>query len=329
MQTLPASDKTNGFQKILAFLLLIGVVWGAVKVINPFFADLVELMKNIWWLIGLGTPLVLLTMYIVTNPLVIWGFFKTISWNLTKWLIKMDPLSVMDRYVEYLSKKLKGLMATIEILKGKQKKLDRRMEELSANINTNIKFGKAAMQIKNNEGEVSLYGTKVAGDKETLKLLQPLKVRIDKSLTFMTALADNWKFGIQKLEYQIQRKRDEYEIIKETAGGLKSAEEFINSDSQAGRLYGESLKALEESVTQKMGYIEEFERKSKDIMSAITIEKKVMQDEGLAEIESYMGNNDLFLPDFSNTSNVQDIEFLDIKQVPPVSKFNLLKQTNK
>ena len=318
------ADKTNKFQKVLAVGILAGVVYGAVKVLNNVIPPITELMKNMWELMLYGVPLVVIGLYVASNPLVIWGLFKTLSWKLTSFLIKMDPLSVMDRYVDYLKKKLNNLGLTVEVLRGKKIELDRAVKTKELKIQENLKLGKAATKTGDTQ-QASLYGTKIQTDQSTLNNLKPMQERAEKSLNFLTALADNWKYGIEKLEYQIEGKRQEYEIIRETTKGLKTAEDFINSDNQAARMYGMSVKALEETVTQQIGYIDEFERRSKDIMKNITIEKQAIQDEGLAVLEQYMLNDNLKL-------NLSGIEAIDYEEIPSgnqkVKKFNLLTKSN-
>lgn len=316
MQALPSNiDKTNLGQKIFAGMLLAGAICLIVLAVNAIAPTLILFMKNIYWLVGLGTPLAIAALYIVFNPLVVWGFFKTLSWDFTKFLIKMDPLSVMDRYVEYLSKKLKGLGVAVELLTGKRDKLKRKIDDLNASIMQNSKYGKAALE-QNKKAEAGTYGVKIQTDKSTLGLLTPLLERANKNLDLMQQLAENWSTGIEQLKYQIAGKRSEYEIIKETFKGLKTAEDFVNSDNDAAKLYGQSVIELENQVTQKMGYIEEFERKSKGLMSSISIEKQANMDAGLSEIQSYMENGNLMLPDFTNTT---DASFTELKPTLPAS----------
>jgi phage shock protein A len=321
MEALPSSlrDKTNGAQKFLAIVIMGAVLYGIAKVLNHVLPTFTELIKNIWLLLAYGVPLAIILLYVISNPLLIWGFFKTLSWKLTSFLVKMDPLSVMDRYVEYLKKKWAGLNDSITVLVGKKRKLERKIADLTSRMKENAQLGAAAMKT-NNSAAASMYGTKVATDQGTLKMLTPMEARMDKSLDFMTKLSDNWKYGIEQLEFQIGAKREEYEIIKETTKGLKSAEDFINSDDEAAKLYGMSLKALEETVTQQIGYIDEFERKSKDIMAGIDIEKQARTDAGLQALEEFMKAD---APTLNiNTSSIEPIAFT---QVQPVPVFNLLK----
>lgn len=328
---LPSSDKTNLVQKGLAIIILGAVLYGAVLLLNQVLPPITQLFRNIWMLLLYGVPLLLVGLYIVSNPLLIWGFFKTLSYKLTSFLVKMDPLSVMDRYVEYLKKKLQNLGETITILAGKKVKLDRKIQELNARIKENVSKGKAARKINTDSSmqQAALYGVKIGTDTNTLTMLIPIQERADKSLKFLNALSENWKFGIEKLEYQIEGKRAEYEIIKETTKGLKSADALINSDNEAAKLYGMSVKSLEESASQQIGYIEEFEKRSKGIMDNIEIEKQSIKDEGLAVLEQYMNDENLKL-NFS-TQGIQDISYETIPSqstLKTTPKFKFLGNKN-
>lgn len=300
MPQLPNSltDKTTGWQKGLAVALMAGTAWLGILAINALAPTILLAMQNIVYLTIGAVVIGLPALYCITNPLVVWGFFKTLSWNFTKFLIKMDPLSVMDRYVEYLGKKLNGLGEAIETLTGKRDKLERKIDDLNDSVEKNNRFGKAALE-QGKKAEAGTYGIKIQTDRSTLNLLMPLKQRADKNLELMQQLSENWATSIEQLKYQIAGKRAEYEIIKETYKGLKTAEDFVNSDSDAAKLYGQGVLELENQVTQKMGYIEEFERKSKSLMSNISIEKQANMDAGLTELQDYMQNGQLMLPDFS------------------------------
>ena len=318
---LPASlkDKTTGWQKVVAFGLMAGVGYLGFVILASMLPTLIAAAESLVLLVGMAIVFGLPALYMITNPLVVWGFFKTLAWNFTKFMIKMDPLSVMDRYVEYLRKKLKGLGVAIEILTGKRDKLSRKIDDLNVTITENVKFGKAA-QSQGQNAAAGTYGIKIQTDRSTLNLLTPLLARANKNLDLMQRLAENWGVSIEQLTYQIQGKRAEYEIISETFKGLKTAEDFINSDNDAAKLYGQSVIELENQVTQRMGYIEEFERKSKGLMTNISIEKQANMDAGLAELQSYMEGGQLMLPDFS-----QNIQLPAAKEYAtvPGSKFGL------
>jgi hypothetical protein len=293
-----APDNTNGIQKVVAFILLAGLVYGIAMVINAYLPTILEAMKNIYYLIFLGTPLVLLTLYIVFNPFVVWGFFKTLSWNLTKFLIKMDPLSVMDRYADMLENKRNNLEEVRIGLEGKRVKLERIIEDLKKDIADNLSKGKAA--IAQGENQIaSLAGTKVATDQESLNLYMPIYEKLQTNTQFLSELSDNWKYSIEKLRYTIDRKREEYTNLHDMAKALNQADEFTNGNTEASKVYNESIKQLESTTSDYIARIDDFEKNSKDILGNIRVERQAVQDQGLAEIEQYAKSGQLMLPDFS------------------------------
>ncbi len=299
IQQYKAPEQTTPVQKGIAILLIAACVYAIAVVINTYLPTILEAMKNIYLLIFLGTPLVLLTLYIVTNPFMVWAFFKTLSWNLTKFLIKMDPLSVMDRYADMLENKRNNLEEVRVGLEGKKVKMDRMIKDLQNDIQENLAKGKAA--ISQGEQQIaSLAGTKVATDQQSLTLYMPIYEKLVKNTEYLSELSENWKYSIEKLRYTIERKREEYTNLKDMAAALNQADEFTNGNTEASKVYNESIKQLEITTSQYIARIEDFEKNSKDILGNIRVERQAVQDQGLAQIEQYMKSDALKLPDFSN-----------------------------
>ncbi len=298
IQQYKAPEQTTPVQKGIAILLMAGCVYAIAVVINTFLPTILEAMKNIYYLIFLGTPLVLVTLYVVTNPFMVWAFFKTLSWNLTKFLIKMDPLSVMDRYADMLENKRNNLEEVRVGLEGKKVKMDRMIKDLQSDIQENLAKGKAA--ITQGEQQIaSLAGTKVATDQQSLALYMPIYEKLVKNTEYLSELSENWKYSIEKLRYTIERKREEYANLKDMAAALNQADEFTNGNTEASKVYNESIKQLETTTSQYIARIEDFEKNSKDILGNIRVERQAVQDQGLAQIEQYMKSDALMLPDFS------------------------------
>lgn len=290
--------KPHPAEYFIRLALTAGVIWGGIKLFNYLSPTLITMFKNIYWLIGLGTPLAFAAFYIISNPTFVWMTVKNISRKITSFLVKLDFLSYMDRYVEILQNKKKNLDGIREKLSGKKKNLERFIEAKKDEIKKNLNLGAAAKR-SGEQNQASMYGVKVAADEGTINALLPIYNRADRSLQFMDALSENWGYNIEKLAYQVDNKRKEYEIIKTTYGGLKQAESFINSNDESAKIFAMSLKALEDSITEKLGYIEQFEKDAKPILAGLRVEKQAMSDEGLAKLEEYMKDGKLMLPDYS------------------------------
>jgi DNA polymerase III alpha subunit len=173
--------------------------------------------------------------------------------------------------------------------------------ELLKSIDDNMKKASAAKKADKKE-QSSLFASMASSDSESIKLYQPILQRMEKNLTFLEKLDENWGISITKLEHEIKRKRTEYETIREMYKGLSAAEMFASEDNEKTRIFKESLDALENSVTQKIAAIDDFEKRSKGVMDGIDIEKQLMQDDGLRLLEEYEENGGLFLDSPENAT---------------------------
>lgn len=304
-------DKTNGPQKFLAVALLAGLVYGAIKVLNNIIPPVNELIGNIWKLLLYGGPLALIAIYVISNPTFVWGLFKTLSWKLTKWMIKQDPLSVMDRFADYLTNKLEKMKKAMLRVSGQRETLRRSIKTLQTTVNTELERGKAAQELGKHT-QAQLAGTRVKRAMDTIGRYNPQLQRMDKSIEFMSTLAENWEVSIVTMREEIEGRRTEWKMLKENARALNQAEAFIRGETHEGRLYKESIKALEEQVSRKIAYIEQFEKEAKPILEGMQIDKKMGENEGMAILDKYIKDGNLLLPDFSKLSATN----LDFQMVP-------------
>jgi len=287
-----------------------------------FFDNITSLVGSIWAAALVTIPLIFVVLYVLQNPDFIAMTYKNICRKITSFFIKMDFLSYLDRYVENLKEKRHNLQVTKTKIEGKKVKLERQITDLVKGIDENMRKAKAAKSVNKTE-QASLFASMASSDNESVKLYQPIYDRMKKNLTFLEKLDENWGYSITKLEHEIKRKRTEYETIREMYKGLSDAELFASTDNEKARIFQESLLALEESVTQKIAFIDDFEKRSKGVMDGIDIEKQMMNDDGLKLLEEYEDNGGLFLEVPSATGEVSILS-----SVPKESSFAKLLKKN-
>jgi hypothetical protein len=241
-----------------------------------------------------GAPAVFLTLFVLQNPTFLWMGYKTLCRKITSFFIKMDPLSFMDRYVDLLRSKRKGLQLSKTNLKAKKIELERDMAALKKNIDEKMRMSKAANSMGDKE-EASHQAGLAMTDKGSYELYAPILRKMETNLTFLDKLDENWGRSIEKLSHTVEAKRKEFTTLKTMAKALNCAEEFAKGDTEANRIYKESVLALEEKVTQSLAYIEQFETDSKGVMKNIDLEKQMNNDEGLELLAQYEKNGSLFL----------------------------------
>lgn len=296
-------EKTTNTEKFVRLLMLGGIAFGAIKAYNFIAPDINMFIHNLWYLLGFGVPLAVLVGFAITNPMFLWMGFKTISRKITGFFIKLDPLSFMDRYVDLLIKKKANLDKIKTHLAAKKLSLERKIDETHEKIRENTRLGKAAVSMGNQQ-QAAMYGELLAGNKESIELYTPIYEKMNKNLTFLDNVSENWGYSIEKLSATIVRKREEFEALRDAANALNQATEFINGNTEEGRIYKESIVALEANVSEKIAFIDEFEKNSKNIMESINIEKTANRSEGLQALQDEFGDKLLLPDDWLKTGSV-------------------------
>lgn len=326
MDQLPSSGKTGTLEKLVRYAPIIGAgvlafwFWGT---ISNF---VVHTLENTLYAVLLGTPLVVLVGSMIFYPMAWWMGYKSLCKKITSIFIKMDPLSYMDRYADVLSEKLTNLNRTKVELQGRKIAAERRLQQLSKEVEEHSKKGATALKM-NQMDVASVEGSRLEGAKNSIRMYTPNYERMKKSLDFLEQLSTNWGNSIVLTREEIARKREEFIVLRDEAKALGQAEEFLSGDTEAGRIYKESLVALEETMTHRMAYIEDFEKRAEPILKGIQVDNQMQHDDGLAALQAYLKDSTIVLPNstsplFHQKMAVQDVVYEEVGKKP--NGFNLL-----
>lgn len=326
MDQLPSSGKTGTLEKLVRYAPIIGAgvlafwFWGT---ISNF---VVHTLENTLYAVLLGTPLVVLVGSMIFYPMAWWMGYKSLCKKITSIFIKMDPLSYMDRYADVLSEKLTNLNRTKVELQGRKIAAERRLQQLSKEVEEHSKKGATALKM-NQMDVASVEGSRLEGAKNSIRMYTPNYERMKKSLDFLEQLSTNWGNSIVLTREEIARKREEFIVLRDEAKALGQAEEFLSGDTEAGRIYKESLVALEETMTHRMAYIEDFEKRAEPILKGIQVDNQMQHDDGLAALQAYLKDSTIVLPNstgplFHQKMSVQDVVYEEVGKKP--NGFNLL-----
>lgn len=297
MQTFNKAEKPHWAEYIFRFAIPAGLIFGGIKLFNYIAPDIISFFDSFWKIVALGVPAAMLVLYVISNPKFIWMSYKNLCRKVTGFFIKLDFLSYMESYVEILRTKHANLRKSKTFIMGKRTKLQAKVNDYVKAIDTNLRKGQAARELGDSATAAHL-GSLASGDKESLMIYKPMLERLDRNITFLDKLDENWSRGIEKLDHEIKRMRDQYETMKEMAAAVNMAEDFANGNTEEAKLYKMSVEAFQENLSQKIAAIEEFEKNSKQIMSTMDLEKQMEKNDGINMLDQYIANgSSIFLPE--------------------------------
>lgn len=251
MKKLP--DLTTPGQKIVA-----GGLLALVLVIFYFLLPpLVMIFANLWLVVLLGVPLVLL----ILNYEVIWTMFKQISWNMTKKLISTDPMWHMYRYYDYLIGKINGLEGAIIEVDTVKEKSSRKIVEHKDELN---KFMSQVEResVKNSDSVlVKVLKSKISTNQRNIDMLLPRLEFVEKQSAQLRQVHTMWSADTEILKHELDIKAQEYEMLKELSGATDKASSYLGDNTVEMKMFKESLKQIEDSVSTYTANIANFDSK--------------------------------------------------------------------
>lgn len=288
-------NRTHWLEKVFRILIPAGLIYGGMQLFNGIAPTLLLFFDNFWKIAIFSVATLSVVLYVLKNPMFLWMTYKNICRKITSWFVKNDPLSYMESYVDILINKQTNLQKSLQFIIGKKNKLQRLVNDLIEKVDFNFKKAVAAQNQGNNKLASSLSSI-AARNKESIEVYRPMIERMQGNIEFLKELDENWGYSIAELADEIERKKTEYEFLRENAEAVSQAQAFIKGETEDARVFQMSLDALEESVSQKIAQIEEFERNAKPMMQSISIEKQMINDEGLRLLEEYKSKGSLIMP---------------------------------
>lgn len=316
--------KAHPLEKVLRFAIVGILGFGAIKLFNWIAPTFITFFTNIYLIAALGLPLLFITMWALSNRGLIWMTYKNICRKITEALIKIDFLSYIDSYIEILEEKLANLRQNKDALLGQYKAFEKNIEDVEGNVETNLKMALAAKKL-GDQSQMEYHSSLGNTSKQSLERLRPVADRMKRNLDFLDKLEENWDMSIDKLKHEVKIRRDEYTHMRDAAKALGQIESFMRGDSEESKIFYASLQQLDNSLADKVAKIDAFEKRSKNMMNTIDLEKQMNSDEGLLLLDQFeQHGSEVFLP----ATYAKDAILVDAKVVSsqPLKKtqFNLL-----
>lgn len=100
-------------------------------------------------------------------------------------------------------------------------------------------------------------------------------------------LGSAWRADTDLLKTTLDAKAEEYTLMKQLSEASDSAKSFLQKDSPELKIYNESLKQIEKSLSDYTSNVENFQRQAIPVISRINTESAIYEDEGAKLIEEY------------------------------------------
>jgi len=281
--------------KLGAFVLIAGAAVIAIYHV-PIFNFITSLLKGTISTIAFGA-VVLALLYMIFDKRVrnlIWYMYKSFMRWITGLFVQIDPIKILENYVEYLKKNMRKMNTHITQLKGQISQLKTIILKNRREMEHSIKLAEQAK--KQGKNELITINTRQYGRlKETNERYQKL---LDKMLVLYKVLNKihvNSGYLIQDTENDVRMRKQELKAIKTSHSAMKRAMSIIQGDPDKRLIFDMATETVVEDIHNKIGEMERFIEVSGSFIDSIDLQNGIYEQEGLEILEKFEKEGSSFL----------------------------------
>ncbi len=269
-------------------LVLSGLIIGGSYLLYQSLPYLISLTSNILTLSALLLVLGAI-IYMVLDPkmrTLVWYMYKSAMRWLTSLFVKIDPLGILKSYAEDLKDNLGKMNKQIARLRSQMHLLKEHIYNNNKQIEENLNQAEEAKQ-ENKQSILVLKSRQAGRLKESNFKLEDLYNKMDILYKVLARMYENSEIISEDIIDQLKIKEQEREAIHASHSAMKSAMSIISGDKDQRALFEESLEALADDISSKVGEMEQFMELSENFMASVDLQNGVFEVEGIKMLERW------------------------------------------
>ncbi len=308
----PPNMKPKSFWKrpegVAGLLVLLGLVGGAGYLIATNLPAIVAAMSNV--LILAATILAIgALVYMVLDPkmrALVGYMYKSVMRKLTSFFITIDPIGILENYIDDLAENLRKMGKQIGNIRGQMRKLKTLIKDNSEEIQQNLRIAQKAKE-KNIQNQMVLASRKAARLKETNEKYAELLSKMEILYRVLSKMYQNSEILFADTKDQVKLKKEERKAIRASHSAMKSAMSVISGDADKRQLFDAALEEIADDVANKVGEMEQFMEMSSNFMESVDLQNGIFEEEGLKMLEQWEKKSILMLMGGSSSTDTLDL----------------------
>lgn len=269
-------------------LVLAAILAGLGYLLYILLPTLIVLMQNTLYAIFLGILLFAVVYLILDNKVrtLVWYMYKVLMRTITGWFVTLDPIKILEAYVEHLRSSMNKMNEHIMKLKTETRKLKDVITKNEKDMDNEFAMAKKAKS-SGNDKQASLSVRQAERLKESNKRLEELLHKLEGVYKMLTRVYENANYILQDTVNEVDLRKREYEALKAGHSAFRSAMSVIKGDADKMEIFNMSMERVAADVSTKIGEMERFMELSSDALARVDLQNAVFEEEGFKSLEAW------------------------------------------
>ncbi|MDJ1468644.1 hypothetical protein QNI19_26035 [Cytophagaceae bacterium DM2B3-1] len=269
-------------------LFMAAIIGGGGYLLYKALPYIITLLENTLYTIFLLAGLAVV-LYILFDPkfrTLVWYLYKSIMRFITGLFVQIDPIGILESYIDSLRGNLSKMDRQIQSLRGQMRKLKDLMTQNERTMNDSLALANKAKQ-KGSQAQMILKTRKAGRLQESNMKLGDLYKKMEILYRVLTKMFENSGILLEDIEDQVQVKKIEREAIRNSHSAMKSALNIISGDKDKRLMFDQAMEAIADDVSRKVGEMERFMELSANFMESIDLQNGVYEEKGLEMLDQW------------------------------------------
>jgi len=316
-------EKPEGKVGGIALILIIGLLgFGFVQALPFLVAAAASTLQLILMLLAIGA----ITMFFLhpTSRNFLFTLYKVVFKLLTGMVITLDPLLILQDYIDQLKNNLVTMKEQIDKVKKTIYKLTEKISKYSTEAEQMKNRAAAGMKRGGDFQKTAVVENRAAERRlKAIAKLTNLKNKITMIDKVLKKMYDNCEIMVMDKTDEINMTKDEWEAIKAASGAIKSAMSIINGGGDERANFEQAMEFIVDDIALKMGEMENFMDMTQNLMNSIDLENDMCDEKLLKEFETVFSKTDSWiLGDLNNDGIVDEDEKATTSKTQTLNLFN-------
>lgn len=274
-------------------ILLIGALAAAGYGLIQIMPTLITLAENMIYLGAMLGGLFIIGYMVLDQRIrtLVWYFYKSLVRKATGVFIQLDPVAIIEGFLEDLREKMTDMQNQIGKLKGQIRIIKEKIKEKEEKIAHFRDLALAARNMGDN-ARMNLNNRNAEREIDASEKFSILAEKTEKLYMVLDKMRKYSSIMVEDITHEVEVKKEEREIIRTSHSVMKSAVNIINGNSDRKVIFDQAMEFIADDIGMRIGEMESFMDGTQDFMANMDLENAMYEERGMKALDEWANKVD-------------------------------------
>lgn len=215
-----------------------------------------------------------------------WYGYKMLMKKITGIFINIDPIAILESYVEDLESKYTEIVKSLSMLRKQKQNMQELIKLKSDAYDTSMKMAQRASKDAGMKVEVKLQSRKAGRLQKSTMTYQGLFNKLQAHIALTEKIQEASRFMIEDIKDTVEEEKEKRKTIRESYKAMAASRRILMAGKDS-EMYDLALENVKDDYFAKLGEIEQFMEDSKSFVNSMDLQNGVYEEDAMAKLDEW------------------------------------------